>query len=136
MVRTQPPPWAALLQHLTDPSEKIFFLISNLKKKTRKYHTPVEIALWVTVPQLEWHFGGLAVQRKQVIGERRGGWTRRQWFVVFRLDALCLLLVLCLGHGNEAAQPPVVLDELDGVDGEAAGLGGDVQHGGGPWFVG
>lgn len=96
----------------------------------------VKITLWVTVPQLKRHFGGFAVQRKQVIGERWGGRARGQRLVVFGFDALRLLLVLSLGHGDEAAQPPVVLDELDGVDGEAAGLGGDVQHGGGPGLVG
>lgn len=53
----------------------------------------------------------------------------------FGNSALCLLLVLSLGRGDEAAQPPVVLDELDGVNGEAAGLGGDVQHGGRTGFV-
>lgn len=88
------------------------------------------------MPQLKRHFGGFAVQRKQVIGERWGGRARGQRLGVFGLDALCLLLVLSLGHGDEATEPPVVLDELDGVDGEAAGLGGDVQHGGGPGLVG
>lgn len=101
----------------------------------RNTNTPVEITLRVTVPQLKWHFGGFAIQRKQVIRERRRGWTRWQRFVVFSLYTLRLLLVLSLSHGDEAAQPPVVLDELDGVNGEAAGLRGDVQHGGGTGFV-
>lgn len=85
--------------------------------------------------QLKWHFGGFAIQRKQVIRERWGGRTRRQGFILFGFYALCLLLVLSLSCGDEAAQAPVVLDELDGVNGEAAGLGGDVQHGGGTGFV-
>lgn len=87
------------------------------------------------MPQLKWHFGGFAIQRKQVIGERWGGRTRWQRFILFGFDALCLLLVLSLSGGDEAAQAPVVLDELDGVNGEAAGLGGDVQHGGGTGLV-
>lgn len=87
------------------------------------------------MPQLKWHFGGFAIQRKQVIRERWGGRTRWQRLILFGFYALCLLLVLSLSRGDEAAQPPVVLDELDGVDGEAAGLGGDVQHGGGPGLV-
>lgn len=101
----------------------------------RNSNTPVEITLWVTVPQLKWHFGGFAIQRKQVIRERRRGRTRWQRFIVFSFYALCLLLVLSLGHGYKAAQASVVLDELNGVNGEAAGLGGDVQHGGGPGLV-
>lgn len=101
----------------------------------RNTNTPVEITLWVTVPQLKWHFGGLAIQRKQVIRERWRGRTRWQRFVVFSFYALHLLLVLSLSHGDQAAQPPVVLDELNGVNCEAAGLRGDVQHGGRPGFV-
>lgn len=101
----------------------------------RNTNTPVEITLWVTVPQLKWHFGGLAIQRKQVIGERWRGRTRWQRFVVFSFYAFRLLLVLGLSHGDQAAQPPVVLDELNGVNCEAAGLRGDVQHGGRPGFV-
>lgn len=87
------------------------------------------------MPQLKWHFGDFAIQRKQVIRERWRGRTRWQRFILFGFYALCLLLVLSLGRGDEAAQPPVVLDELDGVNGEAAGLGGDVQHGGRTGFV-
>lgn len=88
------------------------------------------------MPQLKWHFRGFAIQRKQVIRERWGGRARRQRFVLFGFYALCLLLVLSLSRGDEAAQPAVVLDELDGVNGQAAGLGGDVQHGGRTGFVG
>lgn len=88
------------------------------------------------MPQLKGHFGGLAIQRKQVVRESWRGRARWQGFRVLGFDAFCLLLVLGLRRGDEAAQAPVVLDELNGVDGEAAGLRGDVQHGGGARFVG
>lgn len=74
------------------------------------------------MPQLKGHFGGLAIQRKQVVRKSWRGRARWQGFRVLGFDAFCLLLVLGLRRGDEAAQAPVVLDELNGVDGEAAGL--------------
>lgn len=93
--------------------------------------------------KLERLLGGLAVNRQKVVRHGRwGGGT--QWEVgisLLQLDATLggrrsLALSLALGRSQQSTQAAGVLAQLHSVDGEAARLRGDVQHGGGTWPLG
>lgn len=88
------------------------------------------------MPDLEGCIGIFTIQRLEVIRERRRPRAGGKRVTLFGLYAFRLLLTLGLSCGDEAAKASVVLDQLNGVDGEAARLRGDVQHGGRLGLVG
>lgn len=80
-----------------------------------------------------------AVNGQQVVWHDRWG-GRTQGQVCLRLLQLAAPLggcqALTLSRRQEATEAAGVLTQLHGVDGEATGLRGDVQHGGGSWTLG
>lgn len=103
----------------------------------------IEVTFGVTVAELEGLPRGFAVHRQQVIWhDRWGGRTQGQVGISLLQPAAtlrgrrALTLSLGLGRCQEATEAAGVLTQLHCVDGEAAGLRGDVQHRGWPRALG
>lgn len=116
-------------------------LLLKVAHKIVKSNLLVKVALRITVAKLKGLTGGFAICRQQIIWHCRWGWRAERQIGVGLLESVAALgwggaLTLSLGCRQKSTEAADVLAQLHGVDGEAARLRGDIQHGCGPRALG